>query len=173
MRFPYELTLIGAVSDFGHRTHKGGIFVKRISIAVCLFLFCSSLAAFAEETDFDKYISSFSYQERKDMKITSKELLPLLKEHKVQFVDIRFKEEHDAWRMGFGISIPLNDLPKRLNEVDRNKIIVTACPHKDRATIAMVYLKTKGYNVKYLEDGLVGLAEALRGDTAKEFVKAW
>ena len=56
-------------------------------------------------------------------------------------------------------------------DLDKNKVIVTACPHKDRATIAMVYLKTKGFNAKYLEDGLVGLAEALRGDTAREFVK--
>jgi len=56
-------------------------------------------------------------------------------------------------------------------DLDKNKVIVTACPHKDRATIAMVYLKTKGYNAKYLEDGLVGLAEALRGDAAREFVK--
>jgi hypothetical protein len=36
---------------------------------------------------------------------------------------------------------------------------------------AMVYLKTKSFNAKYLEDGLVGLAEALRGGAAREFVK--
>jgi hypothetical protein len=35
----------------------------------------------------------------------------------------------------------------------------------------MVYLRTKGYKARYLEDGLVGLAEALRGDTARDFVK--
>jgi rhodanese-related sulfurtransferase len=145
--------------------------VKRISIALCLVLFCFSTAAFAEENDLDKYIVRFSYQERKDMKISSKELLPLIKEQKVQFVDIRFKEEFEAWWMGFGISIPLNELPNRLNKLDKNKVIVTACPHKDRATIAMVYLKTKGFKARYLEDGLVGLAEALRGDTAKEFMK--
>jgi rhodanese-related sulfurtransferase len=73
--------------------------------------------------------------------------------------------------MGFGSNIPLNELPKRLNELDQSKVIVTACPHKDRDTIAMVYLKTKGYNARYLEDGLVGLAETLRGDTAREFIK--
>ena len=37
--------------------------------------------------------------------------------------------------------------------------------------LAMVYLKTKGFSAKYLEDGLVGLAEVLRGDTAREFIK--
>ena len=117
--------------------------MKRISIALCMVLLCFSHAAIADDTDLDKYISKFSYQERKDMKITSKELLPLLKEQKVQFVDIRFKEEFETWRMGFGTSIPINELPKRLNELDKNKVIVTACPHKDRATIAMVYLKTR------------------------------
>jgi rhodanese-related sulfurtransferase len=146
-------------------------FVKTISTALCLVSICFSAAAVAEESDLDKYIAKFSYQERKDMKITSKELLPLLKEQKVQFVDIRFKEEFEAWRMGFGTNIPINELPTRLNELDKNKVIVTACPHKDRATIAMVYLKTKGFKARYLEDGLVGLAEALRGDTAKEFMK--
>jgi rhodanese-related sulfurtransferase len=145
--------------------------VKRVSIALFLVLICFSSVAVADDADLDKYISKFTYQERKDMKITSKELLPLLKEQKVQFVDIRFKEEFEAWRMGFGSSIPLNELPKRLSELDKNKVIVTACPHKDRAAIAMVYLRTRGFNAKYLEDGLVGLAEALRGDTAREFVK--
>ncbi|MDX2440396.1 MAG: rhodanese-like domain-containing protein, partial [Desulfobacterales bacterium] len=62
--------------------------------------------------------------------------------------------------------------PKRLDELDKNKIIVTACPHKDRATIAMVYLRSKGIQAKYLTDGLIGLAENLRGDNAKDFINA-
>jgi hypothetical protein len=41
----------------------------------------------------------------------------------------------------------------------------------DKYISQFTYLKTKGFNAKYLEDGLVGLAEALRGDTAREFVK--
>lgn len=32
----------------------------------------------------------------------------------------------------------------------------------------MTYLKTKGSNVKYLSDGMLGLAECLRGDMALE-----
>lgn len=72
--------------------------------------------------------------------------------------------------MEFAINIPLNELPGRLAELDRGKTVVTACPHKDRAIIAMVYLKTKGFEVKYLQDGLVELAEYLRGDKARELV---
>ena len=34
----------------------------------------------------------------------------------------------------------------------------------------MVYLRTKGIQAKYLTDGLIGLAENLRGDNAKDFI---
>ena len=46
------------------------------------------------------------------------------------------KEEYAAWQVGPSKNIPLNELPKRLNELDKDKIIITACPHKDRAIIA-------------------------------------
>lgn len=54
--------------------------------------------------------------------------------------------------MGFGVFNPLNELPKRLAELLKDKIIVTACPHKDRSSIAMTYLRTKGYDDRYLTD---------------------
>ena len=116
----------------------------------------------------EQYLLDFDYAERRDKKIGSKELLKLLKEKKAVLVDIRFQEEYTAWRMGFGLHIPLNELPKRLKELDRTKLVVTACPHKDRSALAMAYLKTRGFDVKYLEDGLLGLAELLRGDKALE-----
>ena len=58
-----------------------------------------------------------------------------------------------------------------MNRAAKDKIIVIACPHKDRSAIAMAYLRTKGYNARYLTDGLIGLAENLRGDNAKEFLE--
>ena len=106
------------------------------------------------------------------MKINSKQLIELLKKGKAQLIDIRFTEEYLAWRVGPSTSIPLNELPKRLKEIDKNKVIVTTCPHKDRAIIAMVYLRSKGIKAKYLTDGLIGLAENLRGDNAKSFLDA-
>lgn len=63
-----------------------------------------------------------------------------------------FPEETNAWKMGFGVFNPLNELPKRLAELLKDKIIVTACPHKDRSSIAMTYLRTKGYDDRYLTD---------------------
>ena len=129
------------------------------------------LSASAAEESFDRFLTGFDYETRADMKADSKKLIQLLSEKKAVLVDIRFPEETRAWRMGFGLFIPLNELPKRLAELPKDKIIVTACPHKDRSAIAMAYLRTKGYDARYLTDGLVGLAENLRGDSAKDFLE--
>lgn len=146
---------------------KMKMFVKMSVLACVLVMFTSMV--YSEEMSMESYITSFDYAARKDMKIDSKELVKGIEEGKIQLIDIRFKEEFEVWRMGFAVNIPLNELPARLNELQKDKIIVTACPHKDRAGLAMAYLRTKGYNSKYLEDGLVGLAEYLRGDKAKDF----
>ena len=130
------------------------------------------MPAYSGDTQLEKYITTFDYAARKEMKMDSKGLIELLKQGKAQLIDIRFPQEYSAWKVGPSKNIPLNELPKRLSEIDKNKIIVTACPHKDRATIAMVYLRSKGINAKYLTDGLIGLAENLRGDNAKKFVDA-
>jgi len=130
------------------------------------------MPVYASDNQLEKYISTFNYEARKEMKMDSKGLIKLLKQGKAQLIDIRFPEEYSAWKVGPSKNIPLNELPDRLSEIDKKKIVVTACPHKDRATIAMVYLRSKGIKAKYLTDGLVGLAENLRGDNAKEFIDA-
>lgn len=139
-------------------------------VATALTMLPPAQAQEAPRSGLEAYLLHFDYAERRNMKIDSRELVKRIKEGKAVLLDIRFKEEHEAWHMGFGLHIPMNELPKRLHELDRSKPIVTACPHKDRSALAMAYLKTQGFEVKYLEDGLVGLAEWLRGDTAREFM---
>ena len=143
----------------------------RTGFLCTLFLALTVTPVLAEDSAFDAFLTNFDYDTRVDMKIDSKRLLTLLTEKKAVLVDIRFQEEAAAWKMGFGLHIPLNELPKRLAELPKDKIIITACPHKDRSSIAMAFLRTKGYNARYLTDGLIGLAENLRGDNAKEFLE--
>ncbi len=145
---------------------------KRLVAILTIVLVSYGAAVFAQEMDLGTYLSGFDYEARKDMKIDCEALVNGLMEGKIQLIDVRFKEEYEAWRMGFGTNIPLNELPGRLNELQKDKIIVTACPHKDRAGLGMAYLRTKGFRSKYLEDGLVKLAEYLRGDRARDFTKA-
>jgi len=117
------------------------------------------------------YLSKFDYNERKRMKIQIPELLELLGKGAVQFIDVRFKEEFDLWHFSFSKNIPLNEMPERLSELDKSKLIVTACPHYDRAIMGRIFLFENGFNVRYLTDGLLGLADYLRGDNAAELFK--
>jgi len=127
--------------------------------------------AYEEDDEMKNYLAGFDYAERKAMKITSEELVQLLQEGKAQLIDIRFREEFAAWHMGIAHNIPLNELPERLDEIDKEKIVVTACPHKDRAILGRLFLTLNGYQAKYLVDGLMGMADYLRGDKAKLFVE--
>ena len=122
-------------------------------------------------TTFDDYLRSFDYDERKAMKIQLPEVFELYAADEAQVIDIRFKEEYEAWHIGFGQHIPLNELPDRLDELDKNKTIVTMCPHYDRAEIARLFLKLKGFEARYLTDGMLGIVDYLRGDKAKKYME--
>jgi len=124
-----------------------------------------------QEISFDDYLKSFDYDERKAMKIKLNEMLKLYEEGKAEIIDIRFRDEYEAWHLGFGKNIPLNELPNRIDELDKNKTIVTVCPHYDRAEIARLFLKLKGFNARYLTDGLLGVVDYLRGDKARDYME--
>ena len=140
-------------------------------IQFTLALLMLSSCVNAQEISLENYVLNYDYESRTDMKIRSSELIKLLKANRAQLIDIRFEEEYKSWNMPIAISIPLPDLPNNLDKLDKKKLIVTACPHRDRAIIAMTYLKTKGYRVKYLTDGLIGMAENLRGSNAYYFIE--
>jgi rhodanese-related sulfurtransferase len=120
---------------------------------------------------FDEYLKSFDLKERSDMKIKSVDMLNMIENGTAVLIDIRFREEFESWNLPFSKNIPLNELPNRLNELPKDKLIITACPHNDRSNMARIYLTMKGYNSKYLSDGLLKVADYLRGDNAVEFIQ--
>jgi len=144
--------------------------MKSFTFALLTVLMLSNMS-YANDKVLEDYIKSYNYDSRIEMKTNSKTLLDMLEDGKAVLIDIRFKEEQQAWGPNFGLKIPLNELPARWNELPKDKIIVTACPHKDRAIIAMTYLRSQGIPARYLTDGLIGLAENLRGDDAFYFLE--
>ena len=144
--------------------------MKKIFLGLTIisnFLFSSDLSP----KNFDEYLKSFDLKERNDMKIKSVDMLNMIENGTAVLIDIRFREEFEAWNLPFSKNIPLNELPNRLNELPKDKLIITACPHNDRSNIARMYLNMKGYNAKYLSDGLLKVADYLRGDNAVEFIQ--
>lgn len=123
-----------------------------------------------KNVDFNTYLSKFNYKERNDMKIKTPDMLALVEEGKAILVDIRFPEEFEAWHIAGSVNIPLNELPNRLKELPKDKLIITACPHNDRSNMARLYLTLEGYQAKYLSDGLLKVADFLRGENAKEYL---
>ena len=122
-------------------------------------------------TTFEEYIRNFDYRAIPAMKINSTELMELLPTNTVQVIDVRFMEEYEMWNTKIFKSIPINELPDRLDELDHDKLIVTVCPHSTRSNIAMHYLKTKGFNVKFLSDGIIAFNSLLLGGGAKKLYK--
>ncbi len=85
-------------------------------------------------------------------KVTLDAFLEKWKAGEAILLDVRTKEEQALTPLtAFGIHIPLNELPERLNEIPKDKLVCTLCPGKIRATIAMCYLLTEGFeNVRVL-----------------------
>ncbi len=85
----------------------------------------------------------------------------LIKKNKdVFFLDVRTYEEYKFLQFPFTHHIPLNELPDRLEEVPKDKLIVTFCSSIVRAAIAYAYLLEKGYEkVKVF----LGTSEQLAG----------
>jgi rhodanese-related sulfurtransferase len=152
---------------------RGVFTMKKIIGIVLISSLAIALQAETKPISFEAYLGHFDYEERLEMKINSVELSVMLEEGTAQLIDIRFKEEYETWHMNAAINIPLNELPNRLQELDKQKVIVTACPHKDRAIMARTFLRLNGYKSRYLTDGLIGLAEYWRGDSAKEFIQEY
>jgi len=70
-------------------------------------------------------------------------------------LDIRTDEEQSLGKIEseYSLHIPLNDLRNRLDEIPKNKVIVTYCQVGLRGYLAYRILKNKGFNVKNLNGG--------------------
>ncbi len=82
------------------------------------------------------------------------------KDKEVFFLDVRTHEEYKFLQFPFTYHIPLNELPDRLDEIPKDKLVITFCSSIVRAAIAYAYLLEKGYDkVKVF----LGTSEQLAG----------
>jgi len=145
---------------------------KTIQILIIFSLLTASSVYADDELksiSFDDYLKIFDNKERREMKIRIPDMLELYKQKKIQIIDIRTLEEHQAYNLSFIRHIPINEIPERISELDKTKIIVTVCTNYDRAEMVRIYLTLKGFRSKYLVDGIIGLAEYVKRGYGKEF----
>ena len=114
-----------------------------------------------------EFIKNVIPSEMNNMRIDVDEFIELYNEGKCELVDVRVPMETQVWQVNFGLQIPANELPERLDELPKEKLIVVACPKSDRSNMARMRLATQGFEGKYLSGGLLGLMDALKGGKAK------
>jgi rhodanese-related sulfurtransferase len=73
-----------------------------------------------------------------------------LKSNLIFMVDARTPEEYSAGHFPGSVSIPLEQMQKRMNEIPKDKFIVVHCKTGGRGEIGYRLLKEKGYSVKFL-----------------------
>ncbi len=85
------------------------------------------------------------------------------------FLDVRSKEECDTLRFNFDlfdikvIEIPIEELPDRINELPKDKLIGAFCSSKTRAAWAYIYLISKDFEqVKWISAGNEDIGAVLK-----------
>ncbi|MCD8477888.1 MAG: rhodanese-like domain-containing protein [Sulfurospirillum sp.] len=116
----------------------------------------------------DNYIRSLDMKAIVNDNVEADDFIALYNKDEAILLDVRYGFEHKVWELPFTCNIPLNELPDRLDELPRDKIIVCACPEACRSNIAKQYLCVKGFSAKILSCGLLGLMGRLKGGKAKE-----
>jgi len=96
-------------------------------------------------------------------KIGMEKALSLIKDEKVIILDVRSREEIDMLDHKFALSIPLNELPDRLDELSKDKMIAIFCTSGTRSTIASIYLQVNGFEqVKIVPESLSEIANIFK-----------
>src|SRR6185369_10324941 len=76
-------------------------------------------------------------------------------------LDVREPNEYQICNLN-GHLIPLNDLPKRMNELDKDREIVAHCRSGGRSAQAVEFLQKSGFkNVRNLMGGILAWAEKI------------
>jgi len=89
-------------------------------------------------------------------RISVDELLRRMRENEVALLDVRPQVEHQMSHLPGALSIPLDELERRLNELPGGKTIVAYCrgPYCVLADEALGLLTARGWKVARLEEGV-------------------
>ncbi|HIH25600.1 hypothetical protein J4476_04205 [Candidatus Woesearchaeota archaeon] len=83
-------------------------------------------------------------------------------------LDVRTIDEYNTCNIKDSILIPLNELPSRFNELNKNKEIIVHCHHGSRSAKAVLFLESVGFtNVTNLKGGIDSWSEEIDSNVLK------
>ena len=114
------------------------------------------LEAEMTENTFSQWLSGldFEYWSTGQHKIEAPAFFEKWAKGEAVLLDVRAPEERGFMSFQFALEIPINELPARLNEIPRDKLVATFCTAGDRSNVAFAYLHTQGFdNVRIISGG--------------------
>ncbi|MFO0739661.1 MAG: metalloregulator ArsR/SmtB family transcription factor [Labilithrix sp.] len=138
---------------------KAGLYVtyRLASPAVGdLFIGVRRLAE-ARLAEMDRIKKQFFETQDDIQKVDGKELLRRARRGEVVVLDVRPALEYEAGHIAGAVSIPHNELKRRVSELPKNREIVAYCrgPYCVYAVEAVKLLRARGYKAARIEDGVV------------------
>lgn len=122
------------------------------------------LQAVAEQqlADVERALDAYRDRRHEFEQISANELRTRLRTGEVVLLDVRPRVEYQGGHLPGAISIPLDELERRLSELPRNKTIVAYCrgPYCAYADEALGLLAGQGWDVARLEEGVMEWQQA-------------
>lgn len=147
-------------------SRRDGTFVYYRLASLEVVGFWRALQGIAQESraDIERLVHQYLGDDESDIEELTKEDLwkRIRRKDNLVVLDVRPIEEYEAGHLPGAVSIPLDELKKRVKELPKSKQIVAYCrgPLCALAPEAARYLKSKGYKVKKLDDGAPDWAAA-------------
>ncbi len=104
----------------------------------------------------DRALDTYRARRREFEKVSADELLRRMRKNEVALLDVRPQVEYQASHLPGAISIPLDELERRLGELPPGKTVVAYCrgPYCVLADEALELLAGRGWTVARLEEGV-------------------
>lgn len=106
------------------------------------------------QQSFDQWLGNLdlSFWGTAQHKVTPSGFFERQQGEKAILLDLRSPEEVSQLAIPFSLHIPINELPRRLDEVPTDRLVATFCSSTTRAVVAWVYLQLQGLeNVRILD----------------------
>ncbi|HET9675985.1 MAG TPA: rhodanese-like domain-containing protein [Solirubrobacterales bacterium] len=94
-----------------------------------------------------------------EVREVSREEARKLVDEGAQLVDVRADHEWEAGRIAGATHLPLQQLPERLGEIDKDRPVIVYCRGGNRSSMATAALQDAGYDAVKLTEGIVGWSE--------------
>ena len=91
-----------------------------------------------------------------EVREVSREEARKLVDEGAQLIDVRADHEWEAGRIAGATHVPLQELPARIDEIDKDRPVVVYCRGGNRSSMATAALADAGYDAAKLSEGIVG-----------------